>query len=315
VSTVDEDGAVMSAAVSSVKTVQFDVKYDLDSGSYATAGAVLTALKDAFESAVSTSTLTDAIESLCACNATVDSVTAVSARDYPTLSPSFAPTYEATTENPSAAATVSPAPSVTPAPSHIPTPSPTGLCRNLCKYSSSGLYEQVHAIMKQLEYDTNRTTAEFDIEIKILWLEQNLHLSKTADAQFAALSAQHATTEATYEALLASIGLSPAREDEMNQVEAMEMAAETARAKVQAQEPEDLAATTLQQQEAGSTPHATTRSTAATAFAAKSSAGGSAAGAPSARMAYASLAVSGTCLFVLGMLLEKGRNFLASRPI
>ena len=138
---------------------------------------------------------------------------------------------------------------------------------------------------------------------------------KTADAQFAALSERHATTEATYEALLASIGLSPAREDEMNQVEAMEMAAEASRAKAKAQEPEDLAATTLQQP--GSTTQATARNTATTAFAAKSPslAGGSASAAPSARMAYASLAVSGTCLFVLGMLLEKSRIFLASRPI
>jgi hypothetical protein len=171
---------------------------------------------------------------------------------------------------------------------------------------------QVHAIMQQLEYDTNRTTAEFEIEIKILWLEQNLHLTKTADAQFATLSVQHAATEATYEALLASVGLSPAREDELDQVEAMEVAAAAAHAKAVAAQPEDLAAATLR------APGGTSSRIAAAFAATTSSTAGK--GAPpasgtSARMAYASLAVSGTCLFVLGVLLEKGRGFLASRPI
>jgi hypothetical protein len=134
----------------SIKTVQFNVEYDLANGDYATATAAQTAIESSFETAIEASTLDTALEKRCDCDATVDFASFESARAYPTLEPSPLPTLQDTTWAPSSVATLSPMPTWTDKPTHIPTPSPTGLCRNLCKYSSSGLYEQVRATPRKL---------------------------------------------------------------------------------------------------------------------------------------------------------------------
>ena len=79
--------------------------------------------------------------------------------------------------------------------------------------------------MAQLEYNTNQSVIEFAIEIKILLLEKNIKMAAMAESKFSQLSAQHAVTAAKYEAALASIGLSPAREDEIHLIEEMEAVA------------------------------------------------------------------------------------------
>lgn len=184
------------------------------------------------------------------------------------------------------------------APSDVPTPSPTNMCRNLCKYSSAGLYEQVHQIMHELEWDTNRTSVEFGVEVKILLLEQDFDLEAAADAEFEDLSALHAATEARYVAALASLGLSPAREDEMGLVEEMEaaVAQKQAAAADLAARSLGLAAGTLDGTEGAAT-------------------GGAAGGAAAHKLGAVPLVAAMACLFAAGVLLEKGRGALAARPV
>ncbi len=76
--------------------------------------------------------------------------------------------------------------------------------------------------MAKLEYDTNRTTIEFVIEIKILMLEQNIKAESFAEENFQDLFSQQQLLEQRYVSALESIGLSPAGEDDMDEVKEME---------------------------------------------------------------------------------------------
>jgi len=210
--------------------------------------------------------------------------------------------------------TVTPVPTFTQLPTPTPTTSPTNLCRPLCKYSSAGLYEQVHHVMHQLEYDTNRTVIEFALEIKILILEKNMNLASAADEEFAALASSHAATAARYEAALASIGLSPAREDEMDLVEEMEVAAASKQRSA------------LVEKDSASAPFfdAVTSTLLMAADNGEASAEGGGAGGDAANpgaadrkrtVSYAALGAALLCLFSAGAVLEKGRAALSSRPV
>ena len=79
--------------------------------------------------------------------------------------------------------------------------------------------------MAKLEFDTNRTTIEFVIEIKILMLEQNIKAESFAEENFQDLFLKQQLLEQRYVSALESIGLSPAGEDDMGEVEEMERVA------------------------------------------------------------------------------------------
>jgi hypothetical protein len=157
--------------------------------------------------------------------------------------------------------------------------------------------------MHQLEYDTNRTVIEFALEIKILILEKNMNLAAAADEEFASLSASHLATAARYEAALASVGLSPAREDEMGLVEEMEAAAaaKQQRSMLLAQEA-DLVGSTLLAAVSDSFTDGDATTTSARSGGKKT-------------VSFMALGTAVACLFAAGILLEKGRNALYSRPL
>ncbi len=99
------------------------------------------------------------------------------------------------------------------------------LCKPLCDNSKTYLYHHTNDIMTNLENEVFKNIEIMNIEIKMAILSSSLSLSKKIENDFKELNAQHKIKIKQYEMLLNSIGLSPAREDEIYLIEEMEKVA------------------------------------------------------------------------------------------
>jgi hypothetical protein len=79
--------------------------------------------------------------------------------------------------------------------------------------------------MTKLENEITTNIEVIDLEIKMNIISRTIVLSKQIDEQFKILNQRHQIKIKKYEILLNSIGLSPAREDEIYLIEEMEQVA------------------------------------------------------------------------------------------
>jgi hypothetical protein len=79
--------------------------------------------------------------------------------------------------------------------------------------------------MEKLENEINTNIEVMDLEMKMTILSRTIVLSKQIDEHFKMLNQRHEIKIKQYETLLNSIGLSPAREDEIYLIEEMEQVA------------------------------------------------------------------------------------------
>jgi hypothetical protein len=79
--------------------------------------------------------------------------------------------------------------------------------------------------MTKLENEVNTNIEVMNLEIKMILLSTTFVLSKKIDEHFKQLNTRHEIKIKQYETLLNSIGLSPAREDEIYLIEEMEQVA------------------------------------------------------------------------------------------
>ncbi len=98
---------------------------------------------------------------------------------------------------------------------------------SMCKPISSEdlFYHNTNQIMTKLEKKIENNIKTIDImilEIKIALLSKEVYFSKKIDDYFKDLHLKHMLKIKLYENLLNSIGLSPAREDEIYLIEEME---------------------------------------------------------------------------------------------
>lgn len=98
-------------------------------------------------------------------------------------------------------------------------------CKPICSNLSSELYHTTHEIMTKLENDVSTNVEVMNLEIKMILLSRTIVLSKQIDEHFKQLNTRHKIKIKQYETLLNSIGLSPARENEIYLIEEMEQVA------------------------------------------------------------------------------------------
>jgi hypothetical protein len=79
--------------------------------------------------------------------------------------------------------------------------------------------------MTKLENDIDENIEIINIELKMILLSKSIYFSKIIEEHFKELNLKHQIKINQYEILLNSIGLSPAREDEIYLIEEMEQVA------------------------------------------------------------------------------------------
>jgi hypothetical protein len=97
----------------------------------------------------------------------------------------------------------------------------TNGCKNICEKKI--LNESINIIMTKLENDITKQIEIMNIEIKMELLYKTIYLSKHIDKEFEELNQHHKNRILYYEKSLESIGLSPARENEIYLIEEMEI--------------------------------------------------------------------------------------------
>jgi hypothetical protein len=98
-------------------------------------------------------------------------------------------------------------------------------CKPICYNLSLELYHTTDDIMTKLENEITTNIKIIDLEMKMIILSRTIVLSKQIDEHFKILNQKHEIKIKKYESLLNSIGLSPAREDEIYLIEEMEQVA------------------------------------------------------------------------------------------
>ncbi len=96
-------------------------------------------------------------------------------------------------------------------------------CRNICTMNK--LINDTEIIMNDLVEKISTEIQIMDIEVKMAIITESIHFQTKIDNHFKILRIKHLEQEMKFEALLSSIGLSPAREDEIYKIEEMEKVA------------------------------------------------------------------------------------------
>ncbi len=96
-------------------------------------------------------------------------------------------------------------------------------CKPACNIER--LINDTERILGELDKQVLTEIEILDIEVKIAIVAETINLQKQIDEIFNQLSQKHLEQHVKFEALLANIGLSPAREDEIYKIEEMERVA------------------------------------------------------------------------------------------
>ncbi len=96
-------------------------------------------------------------------------------------------------------------------------------CKPICNINK--LVNDTERILGELDKQVSIEIEILNIELKIAVIAETINFQKRIDQVFEDLSRQHLLQHTKYEAALASIGLSPAREDEIYKIEEMERVA------------------------------------------------------------------------------------------
>jgi hypothetical protein len=109
-------------------------------------------------------------------------------------------------------------------------------CNHLCNHSKYELYKTTHNSMYHLEQEIINNIEIMNIELKMYLITTHLLFVDEINEKFMLLNKQHEYRIQIYETLLSSIGLSPAKEDEIYIIEEMEMVAKQKRKETQMRE-------------------------------------------------------------------------------
>ena len=93
-------------------------------------------------------------------------------------------------------------------------------CKPLCK--NNVFFNITHSLMTELEDTVTTEIKILELELKMGLIAQTIHFQKIMEKTFSELSKRHEAQSYKYETLLKNIGLSPAREDEINKIVEME---------------------------------------------------------------------------------------------
>jgi hypothetical protein len=96
-------------------------------------------------------------------------------------------------------------------------------CKPICK--NNIFFNTTHQLMNELEYTIQNEIKILELEIKMTIIARTIQLHKQIDEEFEELTNKHKSQYNKYESTLASIGLTPAREDEIYKIIEMEQAA------------------------------------------------------------------------------------------
>jgi hypothetical protein len=96
-------------------------------------------------------------------------------------------------------------------------------CKPACNINK--LINDTERILDELDKQVSTEIQILDIEVKIAIVAETINFQKQIDEIFEKLSRRHLEQHNKYEIMLASIGLSPAREDEIYKIEEMERVA------------------------------------------------------------------------------------------
>ncbi len=100
-----------------------------------------------------------------------------------------------------------------------------GKCKPIC--NMPGLFNTTTQIFSELEENVITEIKILETELKIAVIAETINLQKQMDASFELLLKTHEEQKLKYEKVLASIGLSPARETEIDKIVEMEKAAKS----------------------------------------------------------------------------------------
>lgn len=95
-------------------------------------------------------------------------------------------------------------------------------CKPICK--NNIFFNTTHQIMNELEYTINNEIQILELELKMIIIARTIEFQRQIDEEFKDISSMHKIQSDKYESLLASIGLSPAKEDEIYKIVEMEKA-------------------------------------------------------------------------------------------
>jgi hypothetical protein len=91
-----------------------------------------------------------------------------------------------------------------------------------CKPVCNQLVNDAETILSELDKQVSTEIQILDLELKMALIAETINFQKKIDNIFEELSDKHLEQHNKYESMLASIGLSPAREDEIYKIEEME---------------------------------------------------------------------------------------------
>jgi hypothetical protein len=96
------------------------------------------------------------------------------------------------------------------------------ICKPMC--NNVEVFNNVHQLMNELQEKVNVEIEILEIELKMIITAKTIEIRNNIDDEFKTLFIQHQYKIKLYENLLASISLSPAREDEIYKIVEMEKA-------------------------------------------------------------------------------------------
>jgi hypothetical protein len=98
-----------------------------------------------------------------------------------------------------------------------------GTCKPICK--NNVFFNTTNQIMNELEYSVSNEIKILELELKMVIIARTIEFQKQIDREFLELTTRHKEQSDKYVSLLAGVGLSPAREDEIHKIVEMEEAA------------------------------------------------------------------------------------------
>jgi hypothetical protein len=93
-------------------------------------------------------------------------------------------------------------------------------CKPVCNINQ--LVNDAETILSELDKQVSIEIQILDLELKMVLIAETINFQKRIDKIFKELSDKHLEQHNKYESMLANIGLSPAREDEIYKIEEME---------------------------------------------------------------------------------------------